>query len=85
VTAKLRREPQIEVEAEHGRYRKYKVFIDGEIVMGGWLHESWSLPARSQDSQRSIPLTPPDEGVLRASADLSLFLFTPHNHVGGAT
>jgi hypothetical protein len=35
VAAKLRRELQIEVETEHGRYGEYKVFVDGEIVVDG--------------------------------------------------
>ena len=35
MAAKLRRELQIEVETEHGRYGEYKVLVDGEIVVDG--------------------------------------------------
>jgi len=35
VAAKLRRELQIEVDTEHGRYGEYKVFVDGEVVVDG--------------------------------------------------
>jgi hypothetical protein len=35
VAAKLRRELQIEVETEHGRYGEYKVLVDREIVVDG--------------------------------------------------
>jgi len=35
VAAKLRRELQIEVDTEHGRYGEYKVLVDGEIVVDG--------------------------------------------------
>jgi hypothetical protein len=35
VAAKLRRELQIEVDTEHGRYGEYKVFVDGSVVVDG--------------------------------------------------
>jgi hypothetical protein len=35
VAAKLRRELQIEVDAEHGRYGEYKVLVDGEVMVDG--------------------------------------------------
>jgi hypothetical protein len=35
VAARLRRELQIEVDTEHGRYGEYKVLVDGEIVVDG--------------------------------------------------
>jgi hypothetical protein len=35
VAAKLRRDLQIEVDTEHGRYGEYKILVDGEIVVDG--------------------------------------------------
>jgi hypothetical protein len=35
VAAKLRRELQIDVDTEHGRYGEYKVLVDGETVIDG--------------------------------------------------
>jgi hypothetical protein len=35
VAARLRRELQIQVDTEHGRYGEYKVLVDGEIVVDG--------------------------------------------------
>ncbi len=35
VAAKLRRELQIEVDTEHGRYGEYKVLVDGEVLVDG--------------------------------------------------
>jgi hypothetical protein len=35
VAAKLRRELQIEVDTEHGRYGEYKVIVDGKVVVDG--------------------------------------------------
>lgn len=35
MAAKLRRELQIEVDTEHGRYGEYKILVDGEIVVDG--------------------------------------------------
>jgi len=46
VAARLRREPQIEVETEHGRYGEYKIFVDGDLVIdGGALAALGVLPA----------------------------------------
>jgi hypothetical protein len=35
VAAKLRRELQIEVDTQHGRYGEYKILVDGETVVDG--------------------------------------------------
>jgi hypothetical protein len=35
VAAKLRRELQIDVDTEHGRYGEYKILVDGEVVVDG--------------------------------------------------
>lgn len=35
MAARLRRELQIEVDTEHGRYGEYKILVDGEIVVDG--------------------------------------------------
>ena len=35
MAARLRRELQIEVDTEHGRYGEYKVLVDGEVVVDG--------------------------------------------------
>lgn len=35
MAAKLRRELQIDVDTEHGRYGEYKVLVDGETVIDG--------------------------------------------------
>jgi hypothetical protein len=46
VAARLRRELQIEVETEHGRYGEYKIFVDGDLVIdGGALAALGVLPA----------------------------------------
>jgi hypothetical protein len=46
VAAGLRRELQIEVETEHGRYGEYKIFVDGDLVIdGGALAALGVLPA----------------------------------------
>ena len=42
----MRRELQIEVDTEHGRYGEYKVLVDGEVVVdGGALAALGVLPA----------------------------------------
>ena len=46
MAARLRRELQIEVDTEHGRYGEYKVLVDGEVVVdGGALAALGVLPA----------------------------------------
>jgi len=46
VAARLRRELQIEVETEHGRYGEYKIFVDRDLVIdGGALAALGVLPA----------------------------------------
>jgi hypothetical protein len=35
VAARLRRELQIEVDTERGRYGEYKVLVDGAVVVDG--------------------------------------------------
>jgi hypothetical protein len=35
VAARLRRELQIDVDTEHGRYGEYKVLVNGETVIDG--------------------------------------------------
>ena len=35
MAARLRRELQIDVDTEHGRYGEYKVLVDGEVVVDG--------------------------------------------------
>lgn len=35
MAAKLRRDLQIEVDTEHGRYGEYKILVDGEVVVDG--------------------------------------------------
>ncbi len=46
MAAKLRRELQIEVDTEHGRYGEYKVLVDGEVVVdGGTLAALGVLPS----------------------------------------
>ena len=42
----MRRELQIEVDTEHGRYGEYKVFVDGDVVIdGGAMAALGVLPA----------------------------------------
>jgi len=46
VAARLRRELQIEVDTEHGRYGEYKVLVDADVVVdGGALAALGVLPA----------------------------------------
>ena len=46
MAARSRRELQIEVETEHGRYGEYKILADGDLVMdGGALAALGVLPA----------------------------------------
>ena len=42
MAARLRRELQIEVDTEHGRYGEYKVLVDGEVEVDGftWLERN---------------------------------------------
>jgi hypothetical protein len=35
VAAALRKQLQVEVETEHGRYGEYRVLVDGETVVDG--------------------------------------------------
>ena len=49
VAAKLRRELEIEVDTEHGRYGEYKILVDGEIVVdGGTLAVLGVLPSAAK-------------------------------------